>query len=292
MAKKIALVLSGGGAKGAFQVGAERYLRENKGYRWDIISGVSIGAINGAFMAAGAQQRLLELWQKVTPDAVFGKQRSAWQVVRRLLRKRPSLFTDEGIRMFISEIDPAAITCELLIGAVSLLTGEFHVFGPKDPHFMKALLASAALPLIFPPVDIADDMPAMVDGGTRNISPIGTVLDAEPDEIVLINCTSAASLPIAEAPKTALKISQRAFEIAMYQIFANDVGKFVRMNRIAAQAEAAGLTLTNSRGRKLRHYPFTVIEPDERLGETTDFTPAHVRRALEAGWEKAKKVLG
>ncbi len=44
MAKKIALVLSGGGAKGAFQCGAEKYAREVKGYHWDIIAGVSVGA--------------------------------------------------------------------------------------------------------------------------------------------------------------------------------------------------------------------------------------------------------
>jgi NTE family protein len=41
--KKVALVLTGGRAKGAFQYGAERYAREIKGYSWDIIAGVSVG---------------------------------------------------------------------------------------------------------------------------------------------------------------------------------------------------------------------------------------------------------
>ena len=48
---KTALVLSGGGAKGAFQFMAEKYAREVKGYKWDIIAGVSVGALNSTFIA-------------------------------------------------------------------------------------------------------------------------------------------------------------------------------------------------------------------------------------------------
>ena len=52
--KKIALILSGGGARGAFQVGAETYARDVKGYHWDIIAGVSVGALNGAMLRCTA----------------------------------------------------------------------------------------------------------------------------------------------------------------------------------------------------------------------------------------------
>lgn len=292
MAKNVALVLSGGGAKGAFQIGAEKYAREVKGYRWNVISGVSIGAANGAFLAMGKHERILEIWNTVTPDVVFGKARTAWHVGRRLLRGSPSLFENHGIKALVDEIDPSRMQIELIVGAVSLVTGAFHAFRPSDPHFKEALLASGSLPLVFPPVDVCEALPAMVDGGTRNVSPLGLVLGNEPDEIIVINCSSAASLPIAQPPKTAIKISQRASEIAMFEIFSNDVGNFLRTNRLVEQAAAQGVTLTNAKGRPLRRYPITVIEPDERLGETTDFSRAHVRRAFEAGWEKAKKVLG
>ncbi len=290
--KKVALVLSGGGAKGAFQIGAEKYAREVKGYRWSVISGVSIGAANGAFLAMGKHDRILEIWNTITPDIIFGKDRTAWHVGRRLLRGSPSLFGNAGIRAFVDEIDPAAMRVELIVGAVSLVTGAFHAFRPSDPGFKEALLASGSLPLVFPPVDVSPDMPSMVDGGTRNVSPLGLVLGNDPDEIVVINCSSAASLPIKEAPKTAIKISQRASEIAMFEIFSNDVGNFLRTNRLVEQAEAAGVALVNANGRRLRRYPITVIEPDERLGETTDFTRAHAKRAFEAGWEKARKIFG
>lgn len=292
MPKKVALVLSGGGAKGAFQVGAEKYARERKGYRWSIISGVSIGAANGAFLAAGRHARLLEIWNGISPEKIFGKRRTAWHVGRRLLNGSSSLFDNDLIKAIADEIDPADIRIDFIVGAVSLKTGAFHAFRPSDPNFKKALLASGSLPLVFPPVDVSDELPSMVDGGTRNVSPLGLVRGSEPDEIVVINCSSAAALPIAQVPTSAIKISQRASEIAMFEIFSNDVGNFLRMNRLVEQAAKAGVTLTNDAGRPLRHYPLTIIEPDERLGETTDFSQAHVRRAYDAGWEKAKSILG
>ena len=62
MNKKVALVLSGGGAKGAFQFMAEKYAREVKGYRWDIIAGVSVGALNGTMLAMGKYKQLEDIW--------------------------------------------------------------------------------------------------------------------------------------------------------------------------------------------------------------------------------------
>lgn len=291
MPKKVALVLSGGGGKGAFQVGAEKYLREVKGYRWSVISGVSIGALNGAFMAMGAFERLEVVWKTVTAQAVFGK-RIKWRAGARLLRRRPSLFDLDGMNALLTEVDPAKMGIPLIVGAVSLLTGEFVAFRSDHPAFMNALRASAALPLIFPPVDVSEEHRAMVDGGTRNVTPLGTVLGEDIDEIVVVNCSSRAALKVKAAPATAIAISQRAFEIAMHQIFSNDVGKFDRMNRLVAQAEAQGAVLRNNDGRPFRRFPLTIIEPDARLGETTDFSKAHAQRAFEAGWEKARKVLG
>ncbi len=71
MVKKTALVLSGGGAKGAFQVGAEKYAREVKGYHWDIIAGVSVGALNGSMLAMAKYDRLFEIWNTISSDKVY-----------------------------------------------------------------------------------------------------------------------------------------------------------------------------------------------------------------------------
>ncbi len=74
MARQIkhALVLSGGGFKGAFQIGALDYLREQglvpAGLKFDLISGVSAGSLNGAMIAAGQYPALQDIWQRIARE--------------------------------------------------------------------------------------------------------------------------------------------------------------------------------------------------------------------------------
>src|SRR5688572_19786456 len=70
MRKKYALVLSGGGFKGSFQVGALQYLKKNWSVidpqnpvmKFDIVAGVSVGSLNGALIASDAFDQLEQLW--------------------------------------------------------------------------------------------------------------------------------------------------------------------------------------------------------------------------------------
>lgn len=88
---KIGLVLSGGGARGAYEIGVLRYVRERLPVdtRFDVITGTSVGAINGAYIAATcdrpkAQARLLSrVWSRLTIDTVY---RFGWAQVRSLPR--------------------------------------------------------------------------------------------------------------------------------------------------------------------------------------------------------------
>lgn len=68
--KKLALVLAGGGSLGAYQVGAMEALTE-LGYQFDIVTGTSIGAINGAFVCNKQLDRLKDLWLSITPEQVM-----------------------------------------------------------------------------------------------------------------------------------------------------------------------------------------------------------------------------
>lgn len=69
---KTALVLSGGGFKGAFQIGALDYLREAKlvdpELRFDVIAGISAGALNGAFIASQQYELLKTIWQRIEEE--------------------------------------------------------------------------------------------------------------------------------------------------------------------------------------------------------------------------------
>ena len=66
---KIAIVLGGGGSKGAYHIGAWRGLREI-GIEYQIITGTSIGAFNGAMMVQGDYERALRLWREIDIEKV------------------------------------------------------------------------------------------------------------------------------------------------------------------------------------------------------------------------------
>ena len=65
-----ALVLSGGGLKGSYQIGAYKALKKLR-YNFDIVTGTSIGAINGAFITAKEEKKAIELWKNVKINFLF-----------------------------------------------------------------------------------------------------------------------------------------------------------------------------------------------------------------------------
>ncbi|HYG86904.1 MAG TPA: patatin-like phospholipase family protein [Azospirillum sp.] len=70
-ANRVGLVLSGGGAKGAYQIGCWRALREAGIPRFSVISGTSVGALNAALIAMGDYDVAAKLWEDISPDQVL-----------------------------------------------------------------------------------------------------------------------------------------------------------------------------------------------------------------------------
>lgn len=292
MDKKVALVLSGGGAKGAFQFMAEKYAREQKGYRWDLIAGVSVGALNGVMLAMQKYQELEEIWRNIANDKVYTGKLNFWSILKIAFGAQSVYGNDPLWELLQSELELDKISVDLRIGTVSLQTGEYVQFRPSDPNFEKAVLASTAIPVVWSPVQVSDDYPNMVDGGVRNISPLGDVLDAEPDEIVIINCSPEKPMELEKPLGNALDIGIHALDVALNEIFITDVREFIRINHNVKEAEDAGFTLHNENGKPYKYYDYKIIQPDEYLGETIDFSSDINQVRMEAGWEKAKQILG
>jgi NTE family protein len=293
MPKKTALILSGGGAKGAFEAGAEKYAREEKGYAWQIIAGVSVGALNATMLAMGKYQRLWEIWNNISNDQVYTGGFNLWSVIR-LAFGGKSFYGNEPLRRLMqAEMDPSLVNADLRVGAVSLLTGEYVQFGGTEPQLGRAVLASTVMPVIWTPVDISPAHRSMVDGGVRNITPIGDVLDTEPDEIVIINCSPEAEAPLQTAPSNVLDIGLRTLDILLNQVFRSDMQNFVRTNALVKEAESQGAVLHSpTNGRPLKYFDCKIIEPVAPLGDTLDFTQSAIQRSLHAGWNRAQAVLG
>jgi len=291
MAKKTALVLSGGGAKGAFQCGAEKYAREVKGYHWDIIAGVSVGALNGSMLAMEKYQRLFEIWNTISDDKVYTGGFNVWSTIK-LLFGAKSFYGNKPLQRMIAQEISAPIKADLRIGAVSLITGEYIEFMGNDPHLAEAVLASTVMPVIWTPVDISDSYRSMVDGGVRNISPIGDVLGAEPDEIVIINCSPEGFDVLPAPPGDIVKIGLRTLDILINELFRSDMREFLHINALVKEAEALGHVLHHpDTGRPLKYYDYKIIEPLEPLGDTLDFSQGPVQKSLQAGVERARQVL-
>ena len=68
--EKKAIVLCGGGAKGAYQIGALKALNK-VGYKYDIVTGTSVGALNGAFAVMGDIKKAENIWSKLDMEGIF-----------------------------------------------------------------------------------------------------------------------------------------------------------------------------------------------------------------------------
>lgn len=198
---RTAFVLSGGGNQGVSQVGMLRALLE-RGIRPDVVIGTSAGALNGAAVAyapnlTGVAQ-LAAVWEQLRAEHVFpgGKIQRAWQVVKR----GTHLFDHTGLAALIHHSSPARSFSDLEIPlrviAADLDTGEEVVLlrGPLKP----ALLASAALPGVFPIVN--HDGRRLVDGGVVNSVPLWHALSGPVDRVFVLNVSGAPADKIERSP--------------------------------------------------------------------------------------------
>lgn len=283
---KTALVLAGGGGKGAFQFTAEKYAREH-GFKWDIISGVSVGALNATMLAMEKYERLEDLWKNITRNQVY--KANLLTYLNAFLGR--SIYNNKPLQKLLEkEYEPEKIKINLRVGSVSLNTGEYKIFTPKDKNFLKAVIASTAIPILWEPVNVSDKYPNMVDGGVRTLSPLGDVLDLNPDQVIIINCDTG-KLEVTDKLNNILDIGKRSLQIMMNEIFQTDLREFIRINHNVKEAAKKGVKLHNENGKVYKYYDYKIIEPDEPMGDTLDFSKEIMEKRMKAGWEKAKEVL-
>jgi len=289
---KTALVLSGGGAKGAFQVGAEKYLREEKGYTWDVIGGVSVGALNGTMLAMEKYEELETIWMAIRNNSIYSGKFNLFTLWK-LFRGAKSIYHNEPLAAIVDrEVQPEMIVKDLRVGTVSLTTGRYTLYKGDDPNIKRAVLASTVVPVIWPPQYVSKECQMMVDGSLRRFSPIGDVLDAEPEEVVVINCWPKHPAALTEHPKNILDIANRAVDISSAGVIYSDIHEFTNINHNVREAAEHGVTLTNPKGKPYKAYKNLIIEPTEHLGWILDFSHKSVERSLEMGWNRAKEIAG
>lgn len=198
--KPLAFVLSGGGARGALQVGALQVLME-RGLKPDLLVGASAGALNAAFLASDPSitglQHLALVWMQVVKEDVYPGSRLF--VLWRLMRGCESLYPNDKFQRFVRHHLRAArlkafgdisTGLQLYILATNLSTGDAYVFGDRpDELLMDAVMASSALPPLHPPwrsngVDY-------IDGGFASELPVHVAAERGAREIYALHITDA-----------------------------------------------------------------------------------------------------
>lgn len=191
------LVLGGGGMKGIAHVGVVKALEE-AGIRPDAIVGTSIGALVGALVAGGLGWReLAEVARKLRKeDIVAVNRRALWLGGVRAM----SVFEGDPFLSWLERILPAHHFSELIIplrvNATSLVTGREVWFGRghrEDVDLSRAVYASCALPVYFPPARIDGDV--LVDGGVLNTFAVSEAVAWGAERVVGVDVGSELTHP-------------------------------------------------------------------------------------------------
>ena len=214
------LVLAGGGGKGAYEIGAWKALREKKNLNISAVSGTSVGALNAALFSAGNYEKAKEIWEKQINEEVilspnFFKKKDVLKRMEDMLKETrewemelPDLavslswlvrqaakrgaFTRKGLIQIIRqngilpEVQKSNIPCYAACYNLTKKKVEYFLLQQKKPReILEILLASSALPFIFPP----EEMYGMQywDGGLQDNVPIQPLYEAGYRKILIIH---------------------------------------------------------------------------------------------------------
>lgn len=219
---RVAFVLGGGGHNGAAEVGMLRALLE-RGIKPDLIVGTSVGAMNGAAVAAdptpGVAEALRATWSSVGQRDIFGG--SFLTGAMNLVRSRTHLHSNRPLRTLLGRLLPVsrfedlAVPFQCVAACIERAAEHWFSEGP----LADAILASSAVPGVLPPVEIEGEH--FVDGGIVNSVPISRAVELGAKQIWVLH---AGRIETAlTAPRTPVQVALVAFEIARRHRFARDL---------------------------------------------------------------------
>ena len=221
-AKRTGFVLAGGGSRGAVQIGMLEELTR-RGIRADRVFGASVGAINGAAYAGNPTlegiAHMADVWLGVRGTDIFP--RGTFDGPWAFFQKRAAVHANTGVRKIIEEgldyerLEDAVIPVEVV--TTSLTDGRERWIGHGPA--LEAILASSAIPSIFPAVTIDGDV--LVDGGVVNNVPISRAVAAGCDRIYVLLCGPLHYHP--RPPRRPVEAALTAFFVAIHARFVREL---------------------------------------------------------------------
>ena len=212
MSKKLGLCFTGGGARGAYQIGCAQALKElGLLDKVQVYSGTSIGAANVSVLASSSVEKTKEIWFNIPKNALSRDE----SLIRRFTKERLKMI-DYGIYKMdtFEDIMMQDINYDVLKNKEVFVTvseggedgkGIFELIKSTYDHYVKkdikvlylplkelskiechkAIVASCSIPIIFPAV--SSDHKKYYDGGVFDNIPIRPLIDAGCDEIIIVH---------------------------------------------------------------------------------------------------------
>ena len=221
---RTAFVLGGGGILGAGEVGMLRALFEH-GIAPDLVVGTSVGAVNGAAVAADptgeAVASLTEVWRGLADSGLL--RTGPLERARHLARSRTSVTPSDPLRDLLQShlgdqrIEDLAVPFQCVAASIERAAEHWFTSGP----LVEAVLASSAVPGVLPPVRIGDEH--FLDGGLVNSIPVGRAVMLGASRIYVLQ-VGRIDRPLT-APTRPWEVATVAFEIARRHRFAREMAE-------------------------------------------------------------------
>jgi NTE family protein len=339
---RTALILSGGGARGAYEVGVLSYVFDHfarvrrRDPKIDLVLGTSVGAINGCFLASHLQdaplgtRRLANLWSDIHMDEVLRFGPSQMAALPRLLRgggaEATGVFDVTPMaRLVEREVQWRSISralrdrrlLGLAVSATEVQSGRTTVFMQTAPdvgypttmpprtQLHKArigpihALASAAIPVLFPPVRVGARL--FMDGGVRQNTPIAPALRLGATHVFAIGLSTEGAepeLPSSEKPPNVAFVIGKIMNAFLLDHITSDFEILDRVNAfldLGTQVYGAGFLDTLNQAAEasgqppLRRVHTLVIRPSEDLGKLAQ---RNLKSGVLRGGPALRAILG
>ncbi len=283
---KRALVLPGGGGRGAYQVGVAKALAE-LGIEFDMILGTSIGALNAAFLVQGDLERLENIWCSIRMTDIF-RLPSAAQLSSMILGTKLGLLDTAPLEAILRrEVDLKKLKAsKTTVGLVTtdLCSLETRLITIDDiastEELIDILMATSAVPVAFPPRQL-EGHGLWVDGGLVKNTPVQAAVDRGAEEIFVVLLHPER---ITACPTNMLQLIARCLDIVLDASARKEIEVMEVYNRLLAEGakEAAGH----------RRIDIRLIQPRKPVDTTLlDVSPRMSRALIQEGYEDALAAL-
>lgn len=304
---KQALVLSGGAIRGAFQAGAVLEVLRS-GFVPDAIYGVSVGGLNGAFLADRAgraalrgetpdwpriAEELERLWMhKIISPSVVGKTRTGLALAHSVVSNDFRGLIDPAslynfVRREIKEENLRNSPVKLRVGVVDIATGDYCNVGTEVPNLVDHIIASASIPILMP-IPMVSGRP-LADGGLRHVIPVKAALDEGAEEIVCVLCQTRNVSWAQSDCKNLAGLLNRLMDILTHELVDRDLEQAQCIISRGRQGNGAA---EGHRCNGSSSPSITIIRPltDAPIA-LCDFTMKHIQNMVREGRHIARDVL-